>query len=255
MRSELDRMLHLELEPVGVFFGNTAAVCDHDASPEVRNCVVPLLMAAARGRTVSLDGESCNCPGGAVGCCFGDGFTRGNPMIHKLLSQGFGEDAPPDMPEALKEGERFFCTEEQATKWRGGVPYSERGFPRTVFAPESRWAEVGTPDLVYVFADPDQLSVLVTLLGFHNGRAVNTVVPYGSACQSIVYAAAQTDEAEPMAVMGLFDISQRTAALADFLSLTMPYPLWEEMGKDLDRSCLTTHSWREIEKRRYLPRE
>ena len=53
----------------------------------------------------------------------------------------------------------------------------------------------------------------------------------------------------PMAVMGLFDISQRSRAIAGYLSLTMPLVLWQGMREGLDKSCLTTHSWREIEKR------
>ena len=57
------------------------------------------------------------------------------------------------------------------------------------------------------------------------------------------------DKEEPYAIMGLFDISQRTAALKDYLSMTMPYRLWVNMTKDLDKSCLTTHSWKNIEKR------
>ena len=100
-----------------------------------------------------------------------------------------------------------------------------------------------------VFADADRISVLVTMLGFHNGRTVNTIVPYGAACHSIVFAAEQLDSDDPMAVMGLFDISQRSKAIANYLSLTMPRALWESMSEGLDRSCLTTHSWREIEKR------
>ena len=93
MSKELTGMLHLKLEPVGVFFGNTSIQCDFDASPSRRNCVVPLLAAAANGRTISMNEDSCNCPGGATGCCFGDGFTRKNPNIHKMLSQGYGSDA------------------------------------------------------------------------------------------------------------------------------------------------------------------
>lgn len=127
MENNLTQMLHLKTEPVGVFLGNTDAVCDLDVSPEKRNCVVPLLMGASRGKTISLSEESCNCPGGAVGCCFGDGFTRKNPNIHKLLSQGFGDQAPPQMPEHMKRGERFFCSEEIALKWRNSVPFSEKG--------------------------------------------------------------------------------------------------------------------------------
>ena len=104
MNEKLAEMLHLKLEPIGIFFGNTTAECDLDASPEKRNCVVPLLMAAAKGTVVSMDEDSCNCAGGATGCCFGDGFTRRNPQIHKMLSQGFGDQARGADPfEAHKE--------------------------------------------------------------------------------------------------------------------------------------------------------
>ena len=246
---ELVKMLHLEMEPVGIFFGNTEAQCDLAASPDRRNCVVPFLLTAAKGKVVSMDEESCNCPGGAVGACFGDGFTRRNPNIHKMLSQGFGEMAPPNIPTHMKDGERFFCNEALALKWRNAMPFSEKGYPRIVFAPMSRWDGIGTPVLVYVFANPDQLSALVTMLGSHNGKALNTLAPFGAACHSIVYAAEQMDKEEPMAIMGLFDISQRKSNLENYLSLTMPYSLWEGIGKDLDKSCLTTHSWKEIEKR------
>ena len=246
---KLTELLHLKTEPVGIFLGNTEMVCDFDASPEKRNCVVPLLMAAAKGKTISLDEESCNCPGGAVGCCFGDGFSRRNPNIHKMLSQGFGDHAPAQMPEHMKYGERFFCTEELAMKWRNSMPFSEKGYPRVVFAPMSRWPEAVHPDVVFVFANPDQISVLVTMLGSHNGEALNTLAPFGAACHSIVYAVEQISKDRPMAIMGLFDISQRREALANSLSMTMPYALWAELAEDLDKSCLTTHAWKEIEKR------
>ena len=102
---------------------------------------------------------------------------------------------------------------------------------------------------MYVFANPDQLSALVILLGSHNGRALNTLAPFGAACHSIVFAAEQMEKEDPMAIMGLFDISQRRPALKNLLSLTVPYALWETMNQDLDKSCLTTHSWKEIEPR------
>ena len=250
MQSKLAKMLHLELEPVGIYLGNATAKCDTLAQPGRRNCIVPFLLSAARGKVIGVDDEGCTCPGGTVGCCFGDGFTRKNPNIHVMLSQGMGDAAPPEAPIHLKEGERFFCDEETALKWRRAMPFSERGFPRVVFAPHSRWDEIGVPDLVLVFADADQLSAIVAMLGFHNGRALNVIAPFGAACHSIVFAAEQMGKDEPMAVMGLFDISQRSKAIADYLSLTMPYALWEGLGTDLDKSCLTTHAWQQIEKRR-----
>ena len=78
------------------------------------------------------------------------------------------------------------------------MPFSEKGFPRVVFAPQSRWEEVGTPDLVLVFADPDQVSALVTMLGFHSGRAINTIAPFWAACHSIVFAAEQMDDSRAL---------------------------------------------------------
>ena len=249
MENELIRLLHLKTEPVGIFLGNTDTVCDLDASPDKRNCVVPLLMAASKGKIISMNEASCNCPGGATGCCFGDGFTRLNPSIHKMLSQGYGEDAPAQMPEHVKNGERFFCSEELALNWRNSLPYSEKGYPRVVFAPMSRWKGAGRPDVVLIFANPDQISALVTMLGSHNGEALNVIAPFGAACHSILYAVDQIDRERPMAIMGLFDISQRREVLANDLTLTMPYSLWTRLTEDLDKSCLTTHAWKEIEKR------
>ena len=249
MNKKLVQLLHLEHEPVGIFFGNTAAECDLAASPEKRNCVVPFLLAAAKGKITAMDEAGCTCPGGAVGACFGDGFTRLNPNIHMMLSQGLGDRAPADARPMLKEGERFFCDPETAMKWRNSMPFSQKGYPRIVFAPLSRWTEVGTPDLVLVFANADQISALVTMQGFHNGKALNTLAPFGAACHSILYAAEQMDREEPCAILGLFDISQRTEALKAFLSMTMPYGMWDNLTKDLDKSCLTTHSWKKIEQR------
>lgn len=206
MNEKIVEMLHLSIEPVGIFLGNTSAICELEASPQKRNCVIPFVLAAAKGKITSMDEDGCTCPGGAVGACFGDGFTRLNPNIHIMLSQGLGEKAPAEAPPMLKEGERFFCDAETALKWRNNMPFSDKAYPRIVFA------------------------------------------PFGAACHSIVYAAEQIDKEEPYAIMGLFDISQRSAALKDYLSMTMPYKLWENMMKDLGKSCLTTHSWKKLRK-------
>ena len=249
MQRKLTQMLHMKREPVGIYFANTTAVCDMEANPKSRNCVIPLLMKVSEGLIISMDEESCNCAGGATGCCFGDGFARWNPTICKLLSLGYGDNLPPQMPAFAKEGERFFVTEDLAGKFKNALPYSEIAYPRIVFAPMSRWNEIGQPDLVYLFVNPDQLGALVSMLCSHNGKIFNTITPYCSACQSIMFAADQMNKEEPLAIMGLFDISQRYQSLANLLSLTMPYSLWDGLTRDLDKSCLTTHSWHAIEKR------
>ena len=123
------------------------------------------------------------------------------------------------------------------------MPFSDKAYPRIVFAPLSRWSEVGIPDLVYIFANPDQISALVTMQGFHKGKAVNTLAPFGAACHSIVYAAEQLEKEEPMAIMGLFDISQRSVALKNYLSMTLTYGMWEDMLKDLDKNQFELGVW------------
>ncbi len=240
--------LHLEREPVGIYLGNTSIAVDLEAPVRPHNCVIPYISAASRGKVIAIDEESCSCPGGAVGCCFGDGFTRLRPDIEKMLSQGYGEQA--QVPDFMKKGERFYCTEELALKWRNSLPYSEKGYPRVVFSPYSKWEKTGRPDLVWIYADPDQISALVIMLGAHNGRAQNVIVPYCSACQSIMFAASEMEKAEQKAVMGLFDISQRNRELSRYLTLTMPFPLWETLVKDPEKSCLTTEAWRKIENKK-----
>ena len=122
MEKKLVEMLHLELEPVGIFFGNAAVQSELEADPAIRNCVIPFVMTAAKGKITSMDEAGCTCPGGAVGACFGDGFTRMNPNIHMMLSQGLGDKTPEGVPPMLREGERFFCDADVAMKWRQSMP-------------------------------------------------------------------------------------------------------------------------------------
>ena len=65
MQKKLTKMLHMKREPVGIYFANTTAVCDMDADPKARNCVIPMLMKASEGKVISMDEKSCNCAGGA----------------------------------------------------------------------------------------------------------------------------------------------------------------------------------------------
>lgn len=45
---------------IGIYFANTTVVCDVDADPKARNCVIPLLMKVSEGQIISMDEKSCN---------------------------------------------------------------------------------------------------------------------------------------------------------------------------------------------------
>lgn len=44
------------------------------------------------------------------------------------------------------------------------------------------------------------------------------------------------------------DFAQWNPTITKLLSLIMPYFRWADLSRDLNKSCLTTHSWRAIEK-------
>lgn len=52
-----------------------------------------------------------------------------------------------------------------------------------------------------------------------------------------------------MVAASFWSLLQKSTAIKDYLSMTMPYKLWKNMTQDLDKSCLTTHSWKKIEAR------
>jgi hypothetical protein len=105
------------------------------------------------------------------------------------------------------------------------------------------------PDMVCIFANPDQISVLVTMAGFNNGLAQNVLAPFGAACHSILFAYQEIGKEYPKAILGFFDIAQRYQVPKDILSITFPYQLYQEIEKTIDESCLTTHAWKRIEGR------
>ena len=51
MNKKIVEMLHLSLEPVGIFLGNTSAVCELEASPQRRNCVIPFVWLQPKERS------------------------------------------------------------------------------------------------------------------------------------------------------------------------------------------------------------
>ena len=250
MNDKLVEMLHLELEPVGIFLGNADAECDTLAQPGKRNCVVPFLLSAARGKVVGIDEEGCTCPGGTVGCCFGDGFTRKNPNIHKMLSQGLGDTAPPQAPIHLKEGERFFCDEETALKWRNSVPFSDAGYPRVVFAPQSRWSEIGEPDLVLVFANPDQLSALIVLHGYDKAEYDRVIATTASGCASMVRIPLNELKSDkPRAVITATDLAARKFVNEGEVAFAVTGPEFEKMLSVTEECFFHSPVWKPVRNR------
>ena len=248
MQSKLVDQLRFKLLPVAIYFTDTKPDGAAQFEPHKRGCVATMLVAAAKGKTAVFDEDTYGCPGGGVGLCFGDAFTKNSHPTDCLLSTGDEALAATGQtaPFSLGRGERFFASPELVQKWRSAFPYVDAPQKYVVFRPLSEVEADEPPDLVMLFANPDQLSTLVIMAGFNRGCGLNAIAPFAAACQSIVWAYPQMAKDEPQAVIGFFDISQRQSVPKELLSFTVPFSMFLEMDNSADEGCLTTHSWEKI---------
>jgi uncharacterized protein (DUF169 family) len=206
-----------------------------------------LVASASQGKTAVFDEKTYGCQGGGVGLCFGNKFAG---YINNLLSTGgraFVEQGT--IPKNMERGERFFVSPEVVEKWKDAMPYAKTSKKYVVFKPLNKVDESLPPDLICIFANPDQLSALVIMSGFYNGNVLNVVAPFGAACHSVLFAYQEMLKESPKAILGFFDISQRHRIPKDMLTFTLPYKMFMDMEGSIAESCLTTHAWEQIKDR------
>lgn len=252
MKSILCEKLNFKLNPVAIFFTDEKPETTFQAEKGKRVCAASLLVAAAMKDLVStFDEDTYGCAGGGVGLCFGNGFKKKGHPTEALLSRGdeILRQQGRSIERSLGKGERFFETPELVRKWVDAVPYTETPQKYVVFKPLHMVKEGETPDLVLIFANPDQLSVLVILSGYYRGKALNVVAPFASACQSILLAYQEIGKDMPNAVMGYFDIAQRCNLPKELLSLTVPYKMFQELELGAIDGCTETTAWERIQDR------
>lgn len=249
MTSLLCEKLRFKLEPVAVFFTDERPSETFQAQKGTRVCAASMLVAAAtKGVVSTFDEDTYGCPGGGVGLCFGNAFAKNGHPTDALLSRGDEvlRAQGRDIGRSLGKGERFFATPELVRQWAANVPYTETPQKYVVFQPLHKVADGQEPDLVVLFANPDQLSVLVILAGYLRGTACNVAAPFASACQSILLAYQQIGREQPQGILGYFDISQRAALPKELLSLTVPYAMFREMEQGAVDGCMETDVWKRI---------
>lgn len=79
MRYNIQNLLHMELEPVGIFYCDKAPEHALSLRSDRRSCVADMLMGAARGKTIVMTEETCSCAGG--GC-----WARFRGRVHAAKS-------------------------------------------------------------------------------------------------------------------------------------------------------------------------
>lgn len=252
MGRNLTEALKLAHRPVGIWFGAEEPRGYDPSTQAPSRCVVPYLLAASAGKAFCLREEDVLCPGGAVGLGFGDAFEKRRASTRFLLSHGeesAGYDPQAGLPPHLKRGERFFDCPGTVMKWKGALGLEEADYRYVCFAPldDAQTHPYGrSADLAFLLANPDQLSALVIMCGYRNGRPLNVVAPFCGGCQSILLAKKEMGKEEPLAILGMFDLAQRHRIGKDLLSLTMTYETYETIERDCDEGCLASHAWNQI---------
>jgi len=268
MESKINEALKFKYGPVALMFSDEKPDGAKEFGEGKWGCVMWLLASAAKGRTAVASKKSCGCPGGGVGLGFGNlylQFPGGIEGFYYFLSTGnecwdkgreLIEQLKPflkgDMYDHFVHGERYMKSPEEVEKFVEQMPITEIPTKYVVLKP---LAEVDpseeSPEVVVFLADQDQISALGILANYGRDGAENMIAPYAAGCQTVgifPYREAKSDR--PRAVLGLTDISARVEIRkllgGPYLSLTVPFAMFEEMEGNVAGSFLGMGTWKKL---------
>lgn len=236
MKSELAEAVKLEDNPVAVLFADDKPEQAIQFAPDRWGCVVAMIVAAARGKWVAFDEDTCGCGGGSVGL----GFGEYGPGIATFLSTGTPE----------QEGERYKKTPEYARAFAESLPEVDVPTEYVVLKPLGDVEPDETPEVVIFLANADQLSGLVTMANYDRPTGDNVVLKFGAGCHSaLLLVLAERERAEPRAVVGMTDPSARKVLPPGVLSFSVTYDRFLELEEQVDESFFITPTWQTIAER------
>ena len=273
MESKIESYLNLELNPVAVIWSNDKPGKALQFKQGKYACAMRLVAAAAKGRTAVLDANTSGCVTAASAFGFGgfeDKWLLGMDYYYGFLScgmkdKGIDEDlkelinaaakqgaAPQNMVHLLLEGEGYKKTRELVKEHVESWPVFQIEEKYVVLKPlEDVDSDRETPVQIIFFANPNQLSALITLASCSTGRSDMVKVGGGSACQDVgLFAYQESRERNPRAILGFKDIFARNNLKRtigqDKMTLTVPIKLFMTMEQDADDSLLARDTWKEL---------
>lgn len=239
MKSRLAEVLKLRYQPIAIYFTNDRPEGAISLPEGKWACVVGMVTAAMRGRTVALSRKTVTCWGGGVGMCFGNWYPNFPGGIEYFLSTGRGE--------GYRAGELYKQSPELAKTFVDALPMTDVEAEYVVLCPLDLVPAGTEPDVVVMYANCDQLSALVVLSNYDREGGENVVFPFSAGCQSICllpYAERLKDK--PRSVVGMADISARPLIDKDLLSFAVPYKRFVELEANVEECFFTAEAWQRV---------
>lgn len=235
MLDALCQALSLTLQPVAVWRGDALPEGVPLAKPH--GCIVPTLMAAAKGSPIAFGQDSVGCPGGRQGL----GLTAEMPAYMAcFLSTGTGD----------RPGMAYKKDPDLAAYYLQHLPTPPPA-KYVVFWPLDQLPQEVTPWSILFLVDPHRLSALVTLANFDRADGQGVEIRFGAGCaQAVLYSLCHAAAGEDVCTIGLTDPSARLP-LEDgsLLSFSAPYQRCLALEEAVHDSFLVKGTWRAIQKR------
>lgn len=240
MESCIASAIKVTNEPVAVLFSNEKPSQAIEGKEGVRSCLIPMLLAATRGKTAVFSRRTTGCGGGLVGLGFGNAYTHFPGGFNYFLSVGRGEGFP--------EGEAYKMTPELVDNFVECLPITDIPYEYVVFKPLSQLdSEKETPEVIIFYVNVDQVSALTVLANYDRQGIENVMAPFCAGCHSICLIPVHESKQEnPRCVIGLFDITVRPMIDPGMLSFAIPYRRFLEMESSVPGSFLEKHQWLKV---------
>lgn len=230
--------LGMSVSPVGVLLTDQLPEDAFHFKKKGSGCVAALIYGSSKGKIIGFDKNTTGLPCSAFYLGYADWIFEG---IEQFLS---------DECVWGREPERFIKTPEMARKFVESYHHKPHRKGAIVFKPLELFADHEKPELVIFFVNTDQISALQYLIGFEAPREERIVTRFASACMSVFTIPMEYfQKGEKKAVWGFHDISQRSKIPRDITSMTLTYPLFEEVCRNIEESFLMTEQWEKLKRR------